>query len=159
MTIKALVDEDFVNYKVPSMFIINSQCSFKCDRESDKKICQNSSLIRQQDISIDNEIIAERYFQNPITNAIVFGGLEPMDQFEDVFETIKILREDLKCDDDVVIYTGYNENEIPDRISALRKFKNVIMKFGRFLPNHERHFDEVLGVYLPSDNQYARKIS
>ena len=33
----------------------------------------------------------------------------------------------------------------------------VIVKFGRFRPNQEKHYDEVLGVYLISDNQYAKE--
>ena len=37
----------------------------------------------------------------------------------------------------------------------LSKFANVIIKFGRFIPNQKPHFDEVLGVELASPNQYA----
>lgn len=32
MKITGLVDEDFINYKAPSMFISTSKCSFKCDK-------------------------------------------------------------------------------------------------------------------------------
>ena len=31
MKIKGITDEDFVNYKYPSMFIATSICSFKCE--------------------------------------------------------------------------------------------------------------------------------
>ena len=31
--IKDVIDEDFANYKKPSMFIATSQCSFKCEKE------------------------------------------------------------------------------------------------------------------------------
>ena len=41
MKIKNIIEEDFVNYKVPSMFISTSQCDFKCDRECGKNVCQN----------------------------------------------------------------------------------------------------------------------
>jgi hypothetical protein len=41
----------------------------------------------------------------------------------------------------------------------LKSFSNIIIKFGRFIPNQEPHYDEVLGVKLASDNQYARRIS
>ena len=41
----------------------------------------------------------------------------------------------------------------------LKKFKNIIVKFGRYVGGQQAHFDEVLGVYLASDNQFAEKIS
>lgn len=159
MIIKNIVDEDFVNYKVPSMFIITSQCTFKCDRESGIKCCQNSGLVKQPNISIQNESLVKRYYQNPITEAVVFGGLEPMDQFNDVFKIIKYLREDLRCNDDVVIYSGYTETELQDKINALSEFPNIIVKFGRFVPDSQKRFDETLGVYLSSYNQYAKRVS
>jgi len=33
MIIKGLIDEDFVNYKKPSMTIMMPYCTFKCDKE------------------------------------------------------------------------------------------------------------------------------
>lgn len=29
----------------------------------------------------------------------------------------------------------------------------------RYIPNQEKHYDEVLGIYLASDNQYAEKLN
>ena len=45
MKIKGLVDEDFVNYKQTSMFIILGTCDWKCCIEGgfDISICQNST--------------------------------------------------------------------------------------------------------------------
>ena len=57
-----------------------------------------------------------------------------------------------------MIYTGYYLDEIADKIRVLTEYKNIIIKFGRFVPNQKKHYDEVLGVYLASDNQYAKKI-
>ena len=57
-----------------------------------------------------------------------------------------------------MIYTGYLKDEILEKIDQLRKFKNIIIKFGRYIPDSEKTFDETLGVHLPSDNQYAEKI-
>ena len=37
------------------------------------------------------------------------------------------------------------------------KSYGIIVKFGRFRPNQEPHYDEVLGVNLISDNQYAKE--
>lgn len=157
MIIKQLVDEDFVNYKKPSMFVGFPKCSFKCDKECGMQVCQNSTLALSQNINIDTSRLVKRYLDNPITHAIVCGGLEPIDTFDELLEFISVLRKN--TEDDVVIYTGYYKNEILDKVKELSKFKNVIIKFGRFIPNQEKHFDEVLKVYLASNNQYSEKIS
>ena len=39
------------------------------------------------------------------------------------------------------------------------KWENIIIKFGRYIPNQEKHYDDVLGIELASDNQYAEVIS
>lgn len=156
MLIKGLVDEDFVNYKLPSMYIATATCSFKCDKECGHPICQNSALARQPSIEIDDEKIVERYIKNPITKAIVFGGLEPMDQWQDVIYLICLFR---NVDDDIVIYTGYDKDEIDCFLPYFMNYKNIIFKFGRYIPGQQPHFDPVLGVYLASDNQYAERIS
>ena len=41
----------------------------------------------------------------------------------------------------------------------LSYFDNIIIKFGRYIPNKQSHYDNILGVNLASDNQYAVKIS
>ena len=61
--------------------------------------------------------------------------------------------------DDVVIYTGYYPDEIAGTIKNLEKLPNIIVKFGRYTPGHNPHFDQTLGVKLVSDNQYAIRIS
>ena len=40
----------------------------------------------------------------------------------------------------------------------LKELKNVIIKFGRYIPGQEKVFDEILGIYLASSNQYAKHI-
>ena len=35
---------------------------------------------------------------------------------------------------------------------------SIIIKFGRFIPNKPSRFDELLGVELASDNQYAMRL-
>ena len=158
MLIKGIKDEDFVNYKKPSMFIIFPNCTFKCDKEAGCSICQNSSLANEPNIEIKEIDIIERYIKNPITKAIVFGGLEPFDS-EEILMFIEHIRE--YTNDEIVIYTGYTEEEIFDEIKWLQSdgIENIIIKFGRFIPNQQPHYDEVLGVKLASNNQYARRIS
>ena len=159
MKIKVLLDEDFIQYKKPSMFIGTCYCDWKCCKDyGDITMCQNSELAEINiiiDIS-DYELI-RRYLINDITEAVVFGGLEPMKQYEELYNFIKTFRE--YSDDDIVIYTGYTKEEIKDYVQELKKFKNLIIKFGRFIPNDIVRYDENLGVYLASSNQYAEKIS
>ena len=156
--IRGLVDEDFVNYKKPAMFIAFPYCTFKCDTECGYSVCQNSSLIENTNIiNIDEQIIIDRYIKNPITHSIVISGLEPFDSFNELVILIKSFRE--KTLDDIVIYSGYNKEEITSYIEELKQFKNIVIKFGRFIPNQEKHYDEVLQVTLASPNQYGEKTS
>ena len=97
--------------------------------------------------------------KNPITEAIVYGGLEPFEQFYEIGWFIRTLRNSYCCNDDIVIYTGYMPEEIDRYLAVISEFENIIVKFGRFLPGHTPHYDDVLGVSLASDNQYAVKIS
>ena len=159
MIIKEIKDEDFINYKKPSMFIAFPSCTFKCEKECGEHCCQNSALAQAPNIEIGVDDLVNRYINNPITNAVVCGGLEPMDSFEDLWRFIFHLR--IKgCSDDVVIYTGYRENEISQEyLSRFTLVPNIIIKFGRFIPNQHPHYDEILGVNLAGDNQYARRIS
>lgn len=158
MKVKGILDEDFVNYELPSMFISTSTCDFKCDRACGESWCQNSSLAQAPSMIVDDENIIHRYLQNPITKAIVFGGLEPFDQFDELVHFISQLRAG-GCRDTVVIYSGYTKEELSYKLWVLSSYQNIIVKYGRFVPNSEPRFDGVLGVTLASKNQYAEKIS
>lgn len=160
MLLKGIVDEDFVQYKKPSMFIATSKCDWKCCRDIgiDISMCQNEPIAKQKNINISAVEIYRRYISNDISKSITFGGLEPFLQFKEMLEVIKIFREN-NCLDDIVIYTGYYKNEIEDKIEILKNYKNIIVKFGRFIPNSKSHFDNIIGVTLASENQYAERIS
>ena len=147
-----IIPEDFVNYKVASLTIEFPYCTFKCG----ESVCQNSALAHSPKIDISSADLLERYYLNdPITSAIVLQGLEPLDSFDDVLDIIRTLRISYHNNDPVVIYTGYTEDEVADKISQLAPFGNIIVKFGRYIPNQKPHYDDVLGVNLASDNQYA----
>lgn len=159
MLIKGIIDEDFVNYKIASMNISTSTCSFKCDYEAGCQCCQNSELALQPTIDVPTCSIIERYLSNPITHAIVFAGLEPLDQFAEVLFFIHMLREHYHCNDTVVIYSGYYESEVASKIAELKSYPNIIVKYGRFIPNSQTRYDTELGIVLASNNQYAERIS
>lgn len=171
MLIKNLIDEDFCNYKKPSMFIGMPHCSFKCDKECGRDVCQNSELALESTIEIDDEEIIQRYITNPITEAIVFGGLEPFDSFDELCHFLGSFENYYKKGHihikekrpDIVIYTGYYPEEIKAKLHWIKKSKtneqiNIIIKFGRFIPDRPHRFDELLGVELISDNQYAKRL-
>jgi len=160
MEIKGLLEEDLVNYKVPCMTIMMPRCSFKCDKECGEPVCQNSDLASAPNIEIDYTTLISKYKNNPITQAICLQGLEPFDSWTELHHFISAFR-GADIDDDIVIYTGYTEEEISNQVKYLQScyYKNIIIKFGRFIPNQKPHYDEVLGVKLASDNQYAKKIS
>ena len=153
MLIKFLVDEDVVNYKKTSMFIGFPYCTFKCGKEN----CQNYNLQFTSNIEIETRELVYRYMTNPLTSAIVIGGLGPFDSWEQLQYFIMELR--YRTPDDIVIYSGYTADEIPEEIHnwlALHAQDGpIIVKYGRYLPNQNSIFNEDLGVTLSSDNQYT----
>lgn len=158
MRIKGILDEDFINYKLPSMYICSCVCDFKCDRESGGDYCQNRSIIRENTIDFPDETIIERYLDNDITKAIVIGGLEPFDQSDEIIQFIDKIRKKYKCNDTIVIYSGYEKEEIIRYVEMLSTYENIIIKYGRFIPGRDPVFDKILGVKLASDNQWSEKI-
>lgn len=168
MKIKTIIDEDFSHYKKPSMVIAFPDCTFKCEQECGMQVCQNGTLATTPNVEVSYKDVIDRYLSNNLTSAIVMAGLEPFDSAHNMYELVGYLRE--YTNDDIVIYTGYTKEEIERLgypklekgiILNLLKYigkNNIVIKFGRFIPNQEKHFDEVLGVYLASDNQYAEKI-
>lgn len=168
MKIKGITDECFSDYKLPAMFIAFPSCTFKCDQENGEQRCQNCSLIREPDIEVTKEALIERFLANPITDAIVCGGLEPFDSITDLVSLVDCMRRVYKNDAPIIIYTGYTEDEIisgafmdnpsigKSFITNLLQQSNIVIKYGRFRPDQPNHFDEVLGVTLTSPNQYAK---
>ena len=158
--VKGVVLEDFVNYKKPSMFVGVHKCDWKCCKEQNLPLttCQNNSLHETKTQELDIKDLINKYLANPITEAIVVGGLEPIINFEEVLELLKELRS-RDCNDDFVVYTGYYPDEILQELELIKQFQNVYFKFGRYMPNKEARYDEVLGVTLASSNQYGQKIS
>ena len=159
MLIKGYVEEDFNQYKLPTMTIATARCSMKCDELNGCQICQNLPLVKVADKQIDNQKLIQKYVDNPITKAVCCAGLEPLDTFAELLVFIKDFRE--VCDDPIIIYTGYTEEEVKTMgcWDMLATFSNIIIKVGRFVMNCEPHYDELLGVKLASPNQYAVRVS
>lgn len=157
--VKEVKDEDIVNYKRTSMFVAFPHCTFKCEKESGVRCCQNSALATQSIVVIEESAIVERYMSNDLTSALVIGGLEPFDDMEALTSLCREFRK--RTNDEIVIYTGYEESEIVTDVAlvfAACGKTGLTIKFGRFVPNLNRRFDEVVGVVLASENQYAKRI-
>ena len=157
MKLIGIIDTDTINYKKISMVLEFPYCSFKCDRECGKKVCQNSDLASAPIIDIKIDEIIKMYNNNPMTEAIICQGLEPMDSIYDLFNFIENFRKESQ--DDIVIYTGYKKEEIPHIVKQLMNYPNIVIKFGRFIPDDQYHYDDILGINLASMNQYAERIS
>ena len=159
MKIVDIIDEDFVNYKKPSMTVMFPYCSFKCNKECGKEVCHNMHLKDSDVIDMPVDEIVNRYVNNPISEAIVMQGLEPFDSYDELYSLIYKFTE--KSDDDIVIYTGYTEQEIVDKVQGLVMIieaNHLIIKYGRFIPESQSVLDHVLEVTLSSDNQYAKQV-
>lgn len=155
--IKDIIDEDFVNYKKPAMFIATNTCSFKCEKEDSNVHCQNESIVKQPTITENINKLIKRYLDNTISESIVFGGLEPLDQLDELISFINKFRKYSR--DDIVIYTGYAETEVYDKIAKLVTINKhrgkIIIKYGRYKTNNKKRYDNILGIELASSNQYA----
>ena len=141
------------------MLIATHSCCFKCLKEQGLpiSICQNSHL---SELQIKESLITDLidiYDRNILHESVVFAGLEPMLQFDEILNFIKLFR--LHHTDDIVIFTGYYEYEIPEEIKALKKFPNVYLKVGRFILNDKPIYDSIGKITLASSNQKFIKIS
>ena len=159
MRLKGIIDYDCTNYKEPCLTLEFPYCDFKCDKLNGCQICQNLPLIRAETLEISGEAIWKMYSENPLTKAFCFQGLEPFDSFMDLADLIIFIRKIKQCNDPIIIYTGYNKGEDTVVEMFLNHYKNIIVKWGRFIMGQEPHLDPILGVKLASDNQYAEWIT
>ena len=165
MRLKGVIIEDFVNYKEPSLFLSTCECDWKCCTEGgfDKSVCQNYSLNKAETKEYNDEDLVKAFIFNPITKAVVIGGLEPFLQFDELLSFLATFKHYADVGKfsgpDVVIYTGYDKEEVEDKVKELKKvYPWLIIKYGRYIPNQNPHYDEVLGIFLASDNQYAERV-
>lgn len=155
MLVKTLFinDCDIVNYKEACMFIgAGYSCSRGCPN------CQNEALKGTQPHLTKGERIVEDYLHLPITHAIVFGGLEPLDDLDNLTEWVRLFRD--KTNDPIIIYSGDSPESprVGNAVTRLKRYKNIIFKLGEYHTGQEPHYDELLGVKLASDNQHGYRL-
>lgn len=175
MRIKAIKADDYTNYRDPegwsSLFVGMGTCDWKCCIAAGIPIetCQNSELARAPIVELDATSLLKRYALE--SGSVVVGGLEPFNDMGSLKELATAYRDfvnylslggETKLDK-FVVYTGYNPDEVIDRVEEIynivKERLTFIVKFGRFVPGQKPHTDKVLGVDLASDNQYARVIT
>ena len=158
--IYGLIDNDFVNNKITTFNIMAGvSCTFKCCK-NDHSICQNCELTNNPIINCSIDDLIDRYLNQNIAHCITLQGLECLDNLKQVTWFIYKFRK--VSNDPIFIWTGYTEEECEDFIYLIKNIlclENIYIKFGRYIPNHKPHRDEILGIDLASDNQYAKKIS
>ena len=159
MILKGIIDYDTINYKEPCLTLLFSRCSFKCDKINGCQVCQNSALAAEPNIEISLDNIWQLYQQNPLTKGFCCQGLEPLDSIDELLGFIYYIRKIRYCDDPIIIYTGYDKEEVTKFIYQITQYKNIIIKWGHFIMNEVPHYDNILGVKLASNNQYAEVIS
>lgn len=144
------------DFKQIGMLIVFPNCSFKCDKDCGRPVCQNSHLANEPVIEVPIAKIIKRYLDNNLSTALICGGLEPLDSIHDLYALIKEFRQ--VSNDPVVIYTGYTEDEANNILGwdDIKWLGNLYVKYGRFIPDQESCFDEILGVNLASSNQYGK---
>lgn len=149
--------EVFQDYKKSALLFCTCYCDWKCctDAGIDISVCQNQKITQQKEIEVSFESVLKKVNQS-VTDAVIFGGLEPFMQTDEVVQCIEYLREH-GVTKDIVIYTGYNLLEIENITLYRLACQNVILKVGRYKPDEPNHdvIDSVLGVKLATRNQYG----
>lgn len=157
MRVRGRITEDFTNYKRPGLYVPCCYCDFKCchDCAADKSMCQNSMAAEVPITEIDDNDIMQAYSNSLIAKAVIFGGFEPFWQIDEIEQLLKKFRAE-GIHAPFVIYTGYTECEVMHLAARLFPYGDIIIKYGRYRPNEKEHMDDVLGVRLASNNQYAK---
>jgi len=156
------------DYKKFAIYLPTTFCTLKCMTElkqreiklEEHEECHNHKLLGCNTIELSTLDIKTKYIDNnPLVECVILSGLDPMDDFDNSIKFIKEFRElDKKME--IVIFTGYEPEEIMDKINLLKEIdnRNITFKFGRFRPDLKPRYDEVGEVTLISGNQYFKNI-
>lgn len=142
------------NYKKISMYLsLGISCIWKCSECFSKHY---KDIKEENLLEATTDQLIEEYIANPFVEAVVIAGLEPFDNYKQMYNFIKEFREHIP--DDIVIFTGYRKFELISLIEELSIFDNIYIKLGRYIPNKPSIYNEKLGITLASDNQTVLKL-
>ena len=162
MRVRKMLTERFQDYKEPSLYLATCFCDWKCCPDN-PYVCQNHPVAKLPVTEIPDDEILDAYLTDPITKAIVIAGLEPLLQIHEVCRLIRRAVE-RGVQTTFVIYTGYTKCEVQrlgffDELKGIGSGVQIVMKYGRYVPGQQPHFDEALSVDLASDNQYGESLT
>lgn len=142
------VRETITDYRKSTLYLCGYICTLGC------KDCFHNELKKNHPTTLSIEKLFTDYISTTSCDAILFSGLNWLEQIEELFVLIHYIRSN-HINKDIVIYTGYDKHEISDKIAMLSKFDNIIIKYGRFDATLPPRYDDVLGITLASSNQWA----
>ena len=142
--------EVYNDYKEVGILLASPVCHNNC------KNCQNSHLKNREPNTYCVEDLINEIKNNKFVKSVIFGGLDCFDSFDETLNFISKFRE--ISNEDIVLYTGKTENMLIDKLNILKKYENIYVKFGEYLENSEKIFDEIGGIWLASSNQYFKKL-
>ena len=149
--IKGIIPDIFNDAPFIGTLLVANSCNLQC------KDCLNEHLKKEKPnlMTVDN--IFKEVSKYPLTQGIIFGGLEWSEQPEDLIELVKYFT--LK-NYKIIIYTGLTKDKFNERCQNLFfiDFKNdFYIKYGKY--NNSLKTDENIhfGINLASKNQYIVK--
>ena len=143
--------EDNDGYTIPCMVLDMPYCNPKYNNSND--VCDTYPYSNDILININIDNIIYNYNNNPNTKAIIFQGLEPfyrdmdvfdiskknpngfIDNFSDILYAIKLLRVDYKCNDSIIIHTGYTRDTCSSKgfLKQLQEYNNITITYGKYV--------------------------
>ena len=153
------MEENNLNhYYKNGLLVATVGCDWKCLKEQglDISICQNSHTSKMQTKFISTKELVDKFNENLLSECIIFAGLEPILQFDEVYGFIKEFRKTNY--NDVVIFTGYYPEEIKEELEKLKSFENIYIKLGRYIQNSSKIYDPIGKIWLSGSNQYFIKL-
>jgi pyruvate-formate lyase-activating enzyme len=138
--------------------IATVNCDWKCLKEQNLPLstCQNSHTCDIGNKEIELKELVARFNDNVLSECVIWAGLEPMLQFEEMLCFINEFRK--TNNEEVIIFTGYYPEELKWHIEKLKSFSNLIIKFGRYIKNSKPIRDNLLKIELVSENQFSKRI-
>ena len=164
---KAFADYYIESLNATESYKIAYNCSYNTARTNGARLLANANIKEYIDEVMsakDESRIASQDEILQILTDIARGVTEEeVVQFSQLGEELRTTRKPTIKDrmgmSSIDYATLFKKEEILNHINWLQQFENIIIKFGRYIPNQGKHFDEILGIWLSSDNQYAEEIS